>query len=474
MTIRVILIPALVVLASLAGCAGFERIPRIPRVPDTGPFTYRAETYERGNLRALGGDSTVDDYVIYGALNNPGLEAAFIRWKAALEKVPQATALPDPALTYGYFIRQADMSRARQELAVTQMFPWFGKRGLAGRVALEEANARRYEFEAQRVKLARRIKQDYFEYYYLARVVDIMEENVTLLTNLEGVARANFRSGKAQFADVIKAQVELGNLQDRLRTAKDVLRPAIAKLNAALNRASDASLPPPGALPPGVVDVNEEHAQALVIENNPELKALDAMAAKENSRIKLAKKDFYPSFSLGLGYMDMEDSKMTDPVSGMVMLNLPIWREKYRAGVREASAGYEAALKQEQDLRNNLLADLQMALFRVRDAERKIDLYSNALIPKARQALEVSQQSLEAGKAGFLDVIDAERTLLEFGLSHERARADHEQAIAEIEMIIAEELPRTAAAAPAAPNPKEDKPAESEPAEQSSEKKGNE
>jgi len=466
MTIRVLLIPAFALTAALAGCAGFERIPRIPRVPDTGPFTYRDQTYERGNLPALGGDSTVDDYVIYGALNNARLEAAFNRWKAALEKVPQATALPDPTLSYGYFIQQADRNPARQEIALTQMFPWFGKRGLAGRMALEEANARRYEFEAQRIKLARQIKQDYFEYYYLARVADVMRENVTLLTNLEGVARANFRSGKAAFSDVIKAQVELGNLQDRLRTAKDVLRPAVAKLNAALNRRADASLPPPAKLPEGGIDVNEEHVEALAVENNPELRALDAMAAKESSSIKLAKKNFYPDFSLGLGYMDMAQSGMADPVSGMVMLNLPIWREKYRAAVREASAGYEAVLKQQQDLRNNLLADLQMALFRLRDAERKIDLYSNALLPKARQALDVSQQSLEAGKAGFLDVIDAQRTLLEFGLSCERARADHEQAIAEIEMIIAQELPRTASAAPAAPKPIEDQPAESEPAEQ--------
>jgi len=474
MTNRIILIPVFLFIATLAGCSAWEGIPPMPGIPDTGPFTYRTQTYQRESVPALGENATVDDYVIYGALNNPGLEAAFNRWKAALERVPQATALPDPTLSYGYFIQQADKNPARQEFAVTQMFPWFGKRGLAGRVALEEANARRYEFEAQRVKLARRIKEDYFGYYYLARVAEVMQENVTLLTNLEGVARASFRSGKASFADVVKAQVELGNLEDRLRTAKDALRPAVAKLNAALNRPADAVLPPPAALPQGTVDVNEEHVEMLAVENNPELKALDAMAAKENNAIKLAKKNSYPDFTLGIGYMDMADSGMTDPVSGMLMLNLPIWREKYRAGVREASAGYQAALKQQQDLRNTLLADLQMALFRLRDAGRRIGLYSNALLPKARQSLAVTQQSLEAGKAGFLDVVDAQRTLLEFGLSYERARTDHEQAIAEIEMIIAQELPRTASAAPAAPKPAEDKPAESEPAEQQPEKKGNE
>jgi len=427
---------------ALAGCATLEGIPPVPRTPDAEPFTYRNKTYQREAAPALAEDATIDDYVIYGALNNPGLEAAFNRWKAGLEKVPQATALPDPTLTYGYFVVQEDVNPTRQELLLTQMFPWFGKRGLAGRVALEEANARRYEFEAQRVKLARRVKEDYLEYYYLARVVDVMQENVTLLRNLEDVARTSFKSGKATFADLVKAQVELGDLEDRLRTAEDALRPAVAKLNAALNRTSDALLSPPATIHEGGVDLNEEHLDAALLESNPELLALSAEAAKESNAIKLAKKDFYPDFSLGVGYMDMPDSDMTDPVSGMVMLNLPIWRVKYRAGVREASAAHAAALKQQQDLHNTLLAEIQMALFRLRDAERKIDLYANALLPRARQALAVSQQSLEASKAAFLDVIDAQRSLLEFGLSYERARTDHEQAVAEIEMIIAQELPR--------------------------------
>ena len=131
-----------------------------------------------------------------------------------------------------------------------------------------------------------------------------------------------------------------------------------------------------------------------------------------------------------------------DPVAVTVQLNLPIWFGKYSAGVREAKASHLAAMKTRHDRENSLLVELQLALYNFRDAGRKIRLYRDSLLPKARQSLQVSQQAFEAGRASFLDLIDAERTLLEFQLLYERALADHAQRLAELEMLVGEELPR--------------------------------
>jgi outer membrane protein TolC len=79
-----------------------------------------------------------------------------------------------------------------------------------------------------------------------------------------------------------------------------------------------------------------------------------------------------------------------------------------------------------------LEADIRQALFRLRDADRKINLYRESLIPKANQSLEVNRQGYEAGNMEFINLIDAERMLLEFELSCERALADHLIARAEL------------------------------------------
>ena len=93
------------------------------------------------------------------------------------------------------------------------------------------------------------------------------------------------------------------------------------------------------------------------------------------------------------------------------------------------------------DLENALDSRLAMALFRLRDAERKIDLYRDTLVPLAEASLAVTQEGYEAGKGDFLDVIDAQRLLLELQLAFERSVADHEQRIAELEMLVGRPLP---------------------------------
>jgi outer membrane protein TolC len=84
-----------------------------------------------------------------------------------------------------------------------------------------------------------------------------------------------------------------------------------------------------------------------------------------------------------------------------------------------------------------------MALYRYRDAERKINLYGDTLIPQINQSLNVAQQSYEAGETDFLDLIDAQRQLLTFQLEYERAQVDREQRLAEIEKLVAHSLPST-------------------------------
>jgi outer membrane protein TolC len=123
-------------------------------------------------------------------------------------------------------------------------------------------------------------------------------------------------------------------------------------------------------------------------------------------------------------------------------LNLPLWIGRYRAAEREARARLRASARRREDKANQLLTDLKFAVFHFRSAERKADLYGNSLIPKAEQALAASQRAFAGGEADFFDLIEAQRTLLEFQLAHERALADRAQRLAEIEMLVGRSIER--------------------------------
>jgi len=199
------------------------------------------------SLPKLNEQSKLSDYLTYAALNNPGLEAAFNRWKAVLERVPQVKSLPDPRFKYRYFIEQVEtrVGAQKQAFGIAQMFPWFGKLELRGNAAGEAAGAARQRYEAAKLKLFFQVKDAYYEYYYLARAIAIVEENIQLVKNFESVVRTRYKVAAGRHPDVIRAQVELGKLEDRLKTLQDLRGPIVAKLNAALNRPAEASLPWP-------------------------------------------------------------------------------------------------------------------------------------------------------------------------------------------------------------------------------------
>ena len=189
----------------------------------------------------------------------------------------------------------------------------------------------------------------------------------------------------------------------------------------------------------------------MLARTNPDLKALDFEISSQKLRIALAKKDYFPDVSLSVDYIDTaastggrnpsDDGK--DPVVAMVSVNLPIWRDKLAAAVRQARHRRLAARHQKVQRTDRLHSQMKMIVYRFRDAARKIGLYRDTLLPKARQSLKVTEASFRTGKASFIDLVDSQRILLDFELAYERALADHAQRLAELEMLVGQELPRS-------------------------------
>ncbi|MHC4882231.1 MAG: TolC family protein [Planctomycetota bacterium] len=401
-------------------------------------------------LPKLDENSELSDYLAYAALNNPGLEAAFNRWKASVEEVVQSETLPDPKFTYQYYIEEVEtrVGPQNQGLGLAQTFPWFGKLELRGKVAQEAANAERQRYESAKLKLFYEVKDAYAEYYYLAQAIEIFQENVALVKHLEEVARTRFKAAAASHPDVIKAQVELGKLEDHLKSLEEFKKPLQSRLNAALNRPTDTEIPWPQQLPSEESIMTDSAVLEQLVASNPDLKAIDFEIKKNQQKIELVRKDYYPDITLGLNYIDTANSSMTpaprdngkDPLIAMVSINLPLWRGKYDAGVRQARAQYYAARRTKEDKVNNLTSMLKMALYKFHDAKRKINLYQSALVPKARQSLKVTESDYLSGKAAFLDLIDSQRVFLEFELSLQRSLADQTQRLAEIEMLVGQDV----------------------------------
>lgn len=417
----------------------------------------RANETQGGDSPHLEGDAGLDDYLVYALRASPSLEVARQRWQADLERARGATVLPDPRVSYSYFLRQVEtrVGPQRQKAGLSQSFPWFGVRRLRGEVASAQAAAALQEYEQAKLRLYSQVVAAYSEYYYLGRAVAVAREHVLLIAHLEEVARARYATGAAPYSAVIQAQVELARLHDRVRSLEDGRRPAVARLNAALNRPAGEGLPWPESLDLPDATVTDEAAVAWLAEASPELRRLDELARKAATAEALAAKSSYPGITLGLEYVDtgkpvtpgMADAGK-DPVMAMVAASVPIWRGAYRSQVAAARLEHAAVKARRRDLANQLQASLQQALFHVRDAERQMKLYRDTLVPLAEQSLKVALQAFESGRASFLSLIDAQRLLLELELKSERALADRGKGLGQVSALVNRDLISGSAPAP--------------------------
>ncbi len=379
------------------------------------------------------------EYVRYAEQHNPQLKQALARYKAALAKVAPASAWADPRLAYGYFARPVETRSGPQEMrfSAAQTFPWKGKLALKGRIAQQEAKVEGQRYAATRRSLVFEVKAAYYDCYFLERAIAVTEENLRLLAHLEEVGRTRYRGGTGEHAPVLKAQVELGRLEDQLRSLRQQRRPATARLNASLGRAATARIAVPDSLSMAAPEFDEEMLKARLPAANPVLQMQQAQARAQSLGVELAAKQFYPDLTLSLDYIHIGD-RGENPLMAMATINLPLWRSFYEAEKRAAKLSHQAALQGVADEKNRLVAELELALYKQRDAQSRSALYRDSLLPKAEQALNVTQRAFAADRSDFLAVIDAQRTLLAFQLAYERARTDQALYWAEIEKLVGE------------------------------------
>ncbi|MEN6428578.1 MAG: TolC family protein [Phycisphaerales bacterium] len=388
---------------------------------------------------------TLPEYLQYAALHNAGLKAAFEEWKAALEQIPQAKALPDPRFTYGYFIKEVETRVGPQEqrFSLTQVFPWFGTIAARTDVAAAEANVAQQRYENAKLRLFYQVKDAYYEYVYLRRAIEIAQENLELIRHFEEVAREKYIAAVAQHPDIIRAQVEQAILEDKLKELQELRKPVTARLRAVLNLPGDTALPWPQAEPMHSIDVKRSELFEILKRQNPQLEAKEFELAAAESRIELAKRRFYPELGVGVDWIDTDEAMMAgvpdsgkDPVILMFSMNVPIWRKSYKAGELQARAQARRVRHEKQDLENNLASQVERVLYGFEDSGRKARLYGEVLVPKAGELVGASETAYTSGKIDFLSLINAQQTLLQYQLQLERSQASNQQRLAELEMLV--------------------------------------
>ncbi|MBL8207893.1 MAG: TolC family protein [Blastocatellia bacterium] len=375
---------------------------------------------------------------------NPEIIAMRRNFDMMRARVPQAKALPDPTLNLGYTgnaiplppfdIQKGDPASARV-VSVMQEIPYPGKLAIKGKMANVEAEAEWWNYEQVQANVIAEVKDAYFDLFYLHKAIETVTKNKDLLEKFTKIAEASYAVGKGLQQDVLKAQVEVSKLIEQLTLLEQRRQIAEARLNSLLFREPETPVGKPTDIKPqdfslGLLELNQ-----LALANYPTLKAQRRKIDREQYGVELAKKEFYPDFSVGVTYFNRPG--MPEMYGVNVGVKLPVfWGQKQRPAVAEATA---SAAVEKQRLDN---VTLQL-FFRIKDrflsattAQRLVKLYGTTIIPQSSLSLESAIAGYEVGKVDFLTLLDNLVTLLNYELNYYEQLANVEKAIAALEPLV--------------------------------------
>jgi len=381
------------------------------------------------------GDSLLD-YLQRAQLENPQLKAFEQRYQAALKRIPQQAALPDPMFQVTHFVESVQTRTGPQEnsFALSQRIPWFGKRSNLEASASADAEALWYAYQNQQLMLARKVSLGFYEYGYIEEAIRLTRENRDLLHNLEPIVEEKVRSG-GEINALLRLKVEIAMVEDQLHSLAQKRAAQSAKLSELLALPESILLDWPTWEAPKPIAIDGPSLVSTVRAYNPELQMLERKVVSAEARREIARLKNYPDFTFGINYIQVdapEVNPMTpdagnDPWGVTVAVNLPIWFGKYDAAKAEALANKRAFQNEYEDRFNALRAELSASVALLNDANRRLTLYGEELLGLAEQALENTRNSYENGRSGILELIDSERSLLDLQLLYWRAASDAAQ-----------------------------------------------
>jgi len=375
---------------------------------------------------------------------NPDIIAARNRLQSAKEIIQVRRSLPDPHVSYTYFVENVEtrVGPQRHILGAKQTFPFYGKRDLQADIAVQDAEYLKQVSEGTKSEVIRNVKRNFYHLFYLTTVIDITRRERELLKRFERIARVKYETGRGLQQNILKVQVEMSKLDDRLLAFETQKKTVEAMLNTLLNRPPTGSLGKPIQPELPEILVGQQELLELAKKNNPEVSAAQALIKKSESAYKLAKKDYAPDLTVGVNYIEVGEGPLKvsdngkDAFNVMFSINLPIWQKKLSSRAQSALKTIAAQRSHSQNVSNRTLFEVEDNLFKIQGARETIDLYKSALIPQAEQSMESAEAGYVAGIVSFLDVLDAERVLLNIQFGYWKAYTDCLKHIADLERAV--------------------------------------
>ncbi|PZE09240.1 TolC family protein [Pseudomonas sp. 57B-090624] len=351
---------------------------------------------------------SLDEALRIAAENNPELAAA--NWSVPISQGErtQAGLFQNPEISWEMEDTRSDTRTTTVQL--TQPIELGGKRGARIELADRGVDAAQVEVERARNALRAEVIQGFYGVLLSQLRVDLASESMTLAERGMTIAQGRVRAGSASPIEATRAGVQLSEVRLELKRAQAELVNAQALLKASMGADSSAAqvavegdasgIPTPPAL--------QELLEGL--ENTPEMRLATLNIAQQDASYGVERAQRIPDLSISVGSQYSAADRERVNLVGLSM-PIPLFN-------RNQGNVYAAARRADQarDSRNATLLRMQASVQQTvdlwRTASEEIDSFNKDILPSAKSAVESATRGFEMGKFGFIEVLDAQRTLI--------------------------------------------------------------
>jgi len=378
---------------------------------------------------------------------SPKIKMLEMKKLAASNRIEQNSNLPDPLLTLGFANLPVNTFSFTQEpmtgkiVGLSQAFPFPGKLGEQADVNRKDVDITKQEVLDAKNEIRKNVIKTYDELLFIRKSIEIAGSSKKLLENIAEVVRTKYSVSSASQQNLLKVELEITNLNEKIEDLKSKEKTQLAMLNALLLRPVETEIQTNDF--PEVAFKNftvEELIDSSKI-HRPFLEGIKEAEQKEVLKQSLAKYDYYPNFNLALQYSFRDKIKSTntplpDFFSVMVGISIPInYGGKVSSKVEETES-MQKLYDEQYDLSLQVLrSSFGSSIAKLNSLEERIKLISEGSLIQATENLKTTLTSYQVGQVDFLNVIDAQNSLLKIENDLYRLKTDYLNEIAEIEFL---------------------------------------
>lgn len=374
---------------------------------------------------------TLSQAVRLALTHNPGLASARLELQAMEAAEMQAGARPNPEL--GVLVEDSRSSTRTTTLQWSQPIELGGKRSARLSAASRAREQAAVALLAKRAELRAAVSSGFFEVLGAQEQVRLAQASLELARNATGIAGRRLQAGKVPPLEQAKAQVAEAGARAELAQAQSEFLLARQRLASFWGQGKGSIEGVDGraeALPalPSDQRVGELMSQAPAV-RLAQLDIARRQALTEGERAKRV-----PNLNVTLGAKRDAELGRTQAVFGL-SLPLPLL-DNNQGSVLEALRREEQARESLASTTLQMQADVAQALERLRLTREQVQMLRAAVLPTAQAAYDAAVKGYELGKFAFLDVLDAQRTLVQLRQQVLRSTADAYRATAELDRLL--------------------------------------